>query len=254
MVAVVPAAVWFWFAGRRGGDRTDPGGDGPTAPATDSDGGGLPTPSMIAVVVVVLVAVGFGLLSMFTRRPDSDDSYLVNRALYAEEHADTFATRDAMFSDEVFESVRPDVAPSSIEPLVGVLGRLSGIEVQTLTFLVLGPVVAAVGIFAAWRLVRTMRVRACPGARHRGYGGLPRPGRCQASVLRQLQLRPGVAGEGGARPRSGAVAVALRDHLEPRSVVDRRHRTRRRRRGGRGFLVNRPRGGAGDRRPRCPGR
>ncbi len=202
-LAVAPAAVWLWSAGRRGGDQAETWGGRPANPAGPSDGRGTPTPSMVAVVVVVLVAIGFGLLSMFTRRPDSDDSYLVNRALYAEGHAGSFATRDTMFSDEVFESVRPDVAPSSIEPFVGVLGRLSGINVQTLTFLVLGPLAATVGIFAAWRLVRTMRVRApalvtaataaflvLDGVRHQSFGNFSFARSWQGKVVLVFVLVP----------------------------------------------------------------
>ena len=176
------------------------------------------------VVLAVVIALAFGLLAMFTRRPDSDDSFLVNRSLYAQEHADGFATGDTMFGDEEVDSVRPDVAPSSIEPLIGVVGRLSGVPAQTLTYLVLGPVIAAAGIFAAWRVIRTFRVRApalvtavtagfllLDGVRHQSFGNFSLARSWQGKVILVFLLVPVLwhYALAWSRDRSPSAAVGL---------------------------------------------
>ncbi len=129
-----------------------------------------------------------------------------------------------MFGDEEVPSVRPDVAPSSIEPLIGVVGRLSGVPVQTLTYLVLGPVAAAAGIFAAWRLIRTFRVHGpamvtaataafllLDGVRHQSFGNFSLARSWQGKVILVFVLVPllwhyAVA---WSRDRSSASAVGL---------------------------------------------
>ncbi len=211
IVALAPAAMWCLWASRR---EVQPNREGDRRPG----------PSAIGVVAVVLIAVVFGLLSMFTRRPDSDDSFLVNRSLYAQEHAEGFATGDTMFGDEEVDSVRPDVAPSSIEPLIGVVGRLTGVPVQTLTYLVLGPGVAAAGIFAAWRLIRTFRVRGpalvtaatagfllLDGVRHQSFGNFSLGRSWQGKVILVFLLVPVLwhYAVAWSRDRSPSAAVGL---------------------------------------------
>ena len=212
IAGVVPAAAWSLWTARR---VHRPAGGG------DEERSG---PSPVGVVVVVLIALAFGLLAMFTRRPDSDDSFLVNRSLYAQEHADGFATGDTMFGDEEVDSVRPDVAPSSIEPLIGVVGRLSGVPAQTLTYLVLGPVIAAAGIFAAWRVIRTFRVRApalvtavtagfllLDGVRHQSFGNFSLARSWQGKVILVFLLVPVLwhYALAWSRDRSPSAAVGL---------------------------------------------
>jgi hypothetical protein len=211
LLAVAPAAAWFFWTGRR---------DVPDDANRERRAG----PSAVGVVAVVLLAVTFGLLSMFTRRPDSDDSFLINRSLYTEAHAEGFASRDTMFGDEEFDSVRPDVASSSIEPLVGVVGRLSGVPVQTLTYLVVGPLAAAAGIFAAWRLILTFRVRApalvtaatagfllLDGVRHQSFGNFGLARSWQGKAILVLVLVPVLwhYALAWSRDRSPSAAVGL---------------------------------------------
>ncbi len=212
IAGVAPAAVWSLWAARR--DARPPRTD-------DTRRSG---PSPFGVVLVVVIALAFGLLAMFTRRPDSDDSFLVNRSLYAQEHADGFATGDTMFGDEEVDSVRPDVAPSSIEPLIGVIGRLGGVPAQTLTYLVLGPVIAAAGIVAAWRLIRTLRVRApalvtaatagfllLDGVRHQSFGNFSLARSWQGKVILVFLIVPVLwhYALAWSRDRSPSAAVGL---------------------------------------------
>lgn len=118
------------------------------------------TVGVVGVVVVVVIAGTFALLSAVTQRPDADDVFLLNRSVHVEQDAGEFPTRDTVFGDEVFRSLRPDGPQTSIEALVGVVARWSPFTSPTVAYLLLAPAVSALGVFALWRLVRTLRPTA----------------------------------------------------------------------------------------------
>lgn len=117
-------------------------------------------PGLAAVSAVLVVAVAFSVLSAFTQRPDSDDVFLMNKALHTEADSGEFALRDTIFADEVFRSTRPEVSETTFEPLVGVLARWSPFTSPTVAYLLLAPLASALGVLALWRLLRTLRARA----------------------------------------------------------------------------------------------
>lgn len=144
-VAVSGAGVWMTL-------RTRPGGLPDLLPSR--------TTSLPAVAAVLAAAAAFALLSTLTQRPDSDDVFLMNKALHVEHDSGTFATRDTIFGDEVFRSTRPEGPASSIEAMVGVAARWTPFTSPTVGYLVLAPVVSALGVLALWRLLRTLRAAA----------------------------------------------------------------------------------------------
>lgn len=111
-------------------------------------------PTLLVVAVALLMAV----LSVMTLRPEGDDVYVMNQALYVEAHDEPFPERDTIFSDQVFRDTRPhDLPASSIEPLIGIAGRWLPFSTPTVAYLLLAPAVSFVGVFAVWRLARTLR-------------------------------------------------------------------------------------------------
>jgi len=107
-------------------------------------------------VLVVGLALAAAAGSAFTQRPDADDVFLVNRSTYVAEHPGPLPERDTLFSDEVFAVTRPDAVDTAIEPLLGVLAAWSSLAAPTVTYLAFGPLVAALGVLALWRLLRTL--------------------------------------------------------------------------------------------------
>lgn len=109
-----------------------------------------------------LLGVGSGVLSMFYARPDGDDAFFLNRSVWVATHG-TFPTRDTMISDQVFPDPTLHTPPvESFEPLIGVLARLTGLQVGTLTYIVANPLLTVVAVLTLTWLVHQMRLRAAP--------------------------------------------------------------------------------------------
>ena len=136
-------------AGGRGGERTsrltqvDPiGATGATAAS------------------VIILAFLMAALSLVMVRPDQDDVFVVNRSTWISEHNTTFPERDTIFSDDVLPVERPAGLPTSVEALVGAVAAVLSVGAASLSYLGLGPLVAALSVLATWRLLRGLGARA----------------------------------------------------------------------------------------------
>lgn len=162
-------------------------------------------PGRGALGVVALAAI-VGTGSAVVQRPDADDVFLINRSVYIAERGGTFPVRDTLFSDEVFRITRPDFPSTAIEPLIGVAARVTHLPAATLTYLVLGPIAAALSVLALWRLLRTLGALApalatlaglifllLDGADHAGFGNLSFVRSWQGKVIFLIVLLPSIA-------------------------------------------------------------
>lgn len=109
-------------------------------------------------IFVVGLALVMAALSVLTLRPDGDDVYVMNQALYVEARDAPFPERDTIFADQVFRDTRPDDVPaSSIESLIGTGGRWLPFSTPTVAYLLLAPAVSFLAVLGTWRLARTLR-------------------------------------------------------------------------------------------------
>ncbi len=118
------------------------------------------SPTSLVVRSVLLLALLAALLSLVMVRPDRDDVYVMNRAAYVEEHADAFPTRDTIFSDDFLPTQRPAGPQTSFEPLIGSIAAWLPFRAAAVGYLGVAPLVAALGVLALWRLLRTLGARA----------------------------------------------------------------------------------------------
>jgi hypothetical protein len=101
----------------------------------------------------VLWAAALAVHALLLRTSSADDTYYVHLSSWVADHG-SFPLRDTLFSDESFPAIiYPPI--SSLEALVGAVGRISGVGVPTLVYLVVAPLAAALSVFALWRLIRS---------------------------------------------------------------------------------------------------
>lgn len=93
-------------------------------------------------------------------RSDADDVFLVNRAVWTSQHDGPFAQRDTLFANQVFPRTGPDFPDRAYEQLVGVLSAWTNVSAATWFYLILGPLVAGLSVWAMWRLLMCLGVRA----------------------------------------------------------------------------------------------
>ena len=107
-------------------------------------------------LMVILCGAGLAVLSLYLLRPDADDVYYVNRAVWAAEHGSA-VVKDTLFSAAVYPNTYAGgVLPlASVESLDGALAHLIGISAASFTYLVTAPVIAFLSVWITWRLVRT---------------------------------------------------------------------------------------------------
>jgi hypothetical protein len=100
-------------------------------------------------------AAGLAVFSLFLVRPDADDTQYVHQSAWIAEHG-VFPLRDTLFSDEVFPAI---IYPplSSFEALVGALAGGVGVSAASATYLLVTPFATALGVLAAWRLLRAWK-------------------------------------------------------------------------------------------------
>ena len=116
-----------------------------------------------AAAVSVLVLAGLAaLLSLVMVRPDQDDVFVVNRSAWVAAHDGAFPDRDTIFSDDVLPVQRPPALATSVEALLGSAAAAGRVSAVRLTHLGFGPLVAALAVFATWRLVRGLGARPPP--------------------------------------------------------------------------------------------
>ncbi len=119
----------------------------------------------VAATSVVVLALLMALLSLVMVRPDRDDVFVVNRSTWVAEHDASFPERDTIFSDDVLPVERPAGLPTSVEALVGSVAAflsagLWSVSAASVTYLGLGPMVAALSVLATWRLLRGLGARS----------------------------------------------------------------------------------------------
>ena len=114
----------------------------------------------LTVRSILLLALLAALLSLVMVRPDRDDVFVMNRAAYVEEHDSSFPTRDTIFSDDVLPTQRPAGPQTSFEPLIGSIAAWLPFRAAAVGYLGVAPLVAALGVLALWRLLRTLGARA----------------------------------------------------------------------------------------------
>ncbi len=112
------------------------------------------------VAPVHVIAACFAVFSAITRRSDADDVFLVNRAVWTSQHDGPFAQRDTLFANQVFPRTGPDFPDRAYEQLVGVLSAWTNVSAATWFYLILGPLVAGLSVWAMWRLLMCLGVRA----------------------------------------------------------------------------------------------
>ncbi|HET7736829.1 MAG TPA: DUF6077 domain-containing protein [Nocardioidaceae bacterium] len=106
-------------------------------------------------LAALALAVGVGAFSLFLHLPDLDDPFYVNRSVWIAEHGNA-STLDTMFSPELFPTAYNGGLPiGSWEGLLGVLAKMSGLSVGTLTWLVVTGLASAATVWALYRLARS---------------------------------------------------------------------------------------------------
>jgi hypothetical protein len=118
-------------------------------------GGGSRPP--LAPVIALVVAIAFALAALLTVRPDADDVLVVNRSVWIEQRGDHFPERDTLFSNQRFSYTRPENPSPAIEPLVGVVARLTPLSAPTVAYFYVAPAVSFLAVLALWRLLRALR-------------------------------------------------------------------------------------------------
>jgi hypothetical protein len=193
-------------------------------PDPSAEGGG---PGGWAVALVLAVALAAAIGSAVTQRPDADDVFLVNRSTYVAERPGPLPERDTIFADQVFAVPRPDVVPTSFEPLVGVVAAWSPLAAPTVTYLLVGPLVSGLAVLALWRLLRTLGAAApaaataaatafvlLDGAQHSAFGNLHFARAWQGKVVFLIVVAPAIWhhalrwGRDGSRRDLAMLAVA----------------------------------------------
>ncbi len=111
-------------------------------------------------VLVAVTALGCGWLSLVALRPDGDDAYYVNRAVFIATHG-RIPLRDTLYSHEVFPPIAgAGAAPvQSVEALQGALAHVAGLQAGTVVYLVWAPLATFAAVWALWRLLRTWSAR-----------------------------------------------------------------------------------------------
>lgn len=148
-LGLVLLSLWAWLSGQVSPPAAVVADD--VAPSPSSTASRWLTPSEGGVVGLSVV---LGVLASYLWLPDTDDPYYVNRSVWVAEHGNA-ATRDTMFSPEVFNSPYGGGVPiSSVESLFGVVAHMTGTLAGTITWLVVPPVFGVLTGIALWRLVR----------------------------------------------------------------------------------------------------
>ncbi|HSV40469.1 MAG TPA: DUF6077 domain-containing protein [Nocardioidaceae bacterium] len=106
-------------------------------------------------LAVLALGLFVGALSLFIHLPDLDDPFYVNRSVWVAEHGNA-STLDTMFSPELLPTAYNGGLPiGSFEAFIGVLAKMSGLSVGTLTWLVVTGVASAATVWAFYRLARS---------------------------------------------------------------------------------------------------
>lgn len=121
---------------------------------------GADMPARIAAVgawVALAIGAVFALGTLFAVSPSADDAYYANRTTYIAEHH-VIPDRDTIFSHDHFAPLyRPEIG--TFETFAGATASLVGVRGASMTYLLLGPLVAGLIPLALWRAIRAARLR-----------------------------------------------------------------------------------------------
>lgn len=146
-------------SGPSGGPSRDD--DGTSGTASDAVRAGSPRWLWIAGWVTALVS---GAGATLLASPDGDDAYFVNLSTWVAERGN-FPLRDTMISSEVFPAIQGHSPPiHSVEGLIGAVAGVLGIEAGTVTYVLVPPLVTALGILVLTLLVAEAGIPAAPVA------------------------------------------------------------------------------------------
>jgi hypothetical protein len=107
--------------------------------------------------VALAIGVVYALGTCFLVSPSSDDAYYANRTTYIAEHH-VIPDRDVIFSHGHYPALyRPEIG--TFETFAGTAAALVGVRGATMTYLLLGPLVAGLIPLALWRAIRAARLR-----------------------------------------------------------------------------------------------
>ena len=137
--------------------------DDDVAAEADEESGASPGADMsaraatVGAWVALLIGVVYALGTLFAVSPSADDAYYANRTTYIAEHH-VIPDRDTIFSHDRFAPLyRPEIG--TFETFAGATASLFGVRGATMTFLLLGPLVAGLIPLALWRAIRAARLR-----------------------------------------------------------------------------------------------
>jgi hypothetical protein len=125
-------------------------GPGSGAPSPASARVAAPGGSLLALGTAAAAAI----FSLYIVRPDADDTYFVNRAVWVAQHGRIPVKKDVIFTNGTVNHISAETPVSSIEGLIGALARLFGMQAATLTYLIALPVFVFVAVWAVWLLIR----------------------------------------------------------------------------------------------------
>jgi Family of unknown function (DUF6077) len=98
-------------------------------------------------------AVAAAIFSVYIVRPDADDTYFVNRAVWTAQHG-RIPLKDVIFTQQAVNHISAETPVSSIEGLIGALARLFGVQAASFTYYIALPVFVFVAVWAVWLLIR----------------------------------------------------------------------------------------------------
>jgi len=116
--------------------------------------------SRLGTILVIALALLTAFLSLIMVRPDQDDVFLVNHSTWVSEHSEELPQRDTIFSDNSLPTERPAGVQTSIESLIGAVAAHIPVTAAALTYFAWGPLIAALGVLATWRLLRGLGARS----------------------------------------------------------------------------------------------
>lgn len=119
-----------------------------------------PQPAPFGGTFVALgTALGLGIFAIFTARPDTDDTFYVNRAAWVADHG-TISVRDTLFSDQGLPALRGAGQPiAAIETLQGAVAHELHVAAGATAYLITPAIGTFLAVWATWRLIRAWAPR-----------------------------------------------------------------------------------------------
>jgi hypothetical protein len=202
------ALGWAWTANLRGASRTESGGVA-----------GPPVPWRQAAWVVLLVAVAAVSVTLVASRPDPDDAlHLSVAATLLRLPQQPVLLHDTLYRLPDAPILTPFYRLNSYDVLIGVLARITGIDLHVIAYLVLPALLAAFCVLAWVYLLRRIVPTRWPsvllilflvvlalGEAHRAYGNFAFVRLFQGKAIMATCMVPVIAGSALSFARHGGV-------------------------------------------------